>query len=322
MYGFSFDFLFEFCIGCHVHFLTKTPSPHIIIKAFNDIKPVVVIGVPLILEKIVQKQIFPILRTRHIRALTAIPILKQVVYRQIRNKLYAALGGKFYECIIGGAAFNKEVEDFLHQIHFPYTVGYGMTECGPIIGYEDWHLFMKGSCGKIVPRMQVRIDSLDPEHIPGEILTKGTNVMLGYYKNEEETLEAIDETGWLHTGDLGTIDKNGNIFIRGRKKTMLLGANGQNVYPEEIEDAIMTHTLFEESVVVQRGEKLVALVYVSEPALEHHGLTRETLIQKLDTYKRQINSYLPAFANIAGIELQEQEFEKTPKRSIRRYLYS
>ena len=321
MYGFAYDFFFAFCIGCHIHFLTKTPSPHIVIKAFGDIKPVVVIVVPLILEKIVQKQIFPILRTRRIRALTAIPILKRVVYRQIRNKLYSALGGNFYECIIGGAAFNKEVEDFLRQIRFPYTVGYGMTECGPIIGYEDWHLFAKGSCGKSAPRMEVKIDSPDPENIPGEILTKGTNTMLGYYKNEQETLETIDETGWLHTGDLGTIDKNGNIFIRGRKKTMLLGANGQNVYPEEIEDAIMTHTLFEESLVVQRGEKLVALVYVSEPALERHGLTHETLLQKLDTYKRQINSYLPAFANISGIEVLEQEFEKTPKRSIRRYLY-
>lgn len=322
MYGFAYDFFFAFCIGCHIHFLTKTPSPHVVIKAFQDIKPVVVIVVPLILEKIVQKQIFPILRTRHIRALTAIPILKQVVYRQIRNKLYSALGGKFYECIIGGAAFNKEVEDFLHQIRFPYTVGYGMTECGPIIGYEDRHLFVQGSCGKAAPRMEVKIDSTDPQNTPGEILTRGTNVMLGYYKNEEETLAAIDEEGWLHTGDLGTVDKEGNIFIRGRKKTMLLGSNGQNVYPEEIEDVIATHTIFEESVVVQRGEKLVALVYISDPALEHHGLTRDTLQQQLDTYKRHINSYLPAFANIAGIEVQEREFEKTPKRSIRRYLYT
>lgn len=322
MYGFAYDFFFAFNIGCHIHFLTKTPSPHVVIKAFQAIKPVVVIVVPLILEKIVQKQIFPILRTRHIRALTAIPILKQVVYRQIRNKLYSSLGGNFYECIIGGAAFNKEVEDFLHQIRFPYTVGYGMTECGPIIGYEDKHLFVQGSCGKAAPRMEVSIDSTDPQNKPGEILTRGTNVMLGYYKNEEETLAAIDEEGWLHTGDLGTVDAEGNIFIRGRKKTMLLGANGQNVYPEEIEDAIATHTIFEESVVVQRGEKLVALVYISDPALEHHGLTRETLQQHLDTYKRHINSYLPAFANISGIEVQEQEFEKTPKRSIRRYLYS
>ncbi len=322
MYGFAYDFFFAFCIGCHIHFLTKTPSPHVVIKAFQDIKPVVVIVVPLILEKIVQKQIFPILRTRHIRALTAIPILKRVVYRQIRNKLYSSLGGNFYECIIGGAAFNKEVEDFLHQIRFPYTVGYGMTECGPIIGYEDKHEFVQGSCGKAAPRMEVKLDSSDPLNKPGEILTRGTNVMLGYYKNEEETLAAIDEEGWLHTGDLGTFDKNGNIFIRGRKKTMLLGANGQNVYPEEIEDVIMTHTIFEESLVVQRGEKLVALVYISAPALEHHGLTPETLQQHLDTYKRQINSYLPAFSNIAGIEVQQQEFEKTPKRSIRRYLYS
>lgn len=322
MYGFAFDFLFEFLIGCHVHFLTKTPSPNIVIKAFNDIKPVVVIVVPLILEKIVQKQIFPILRTRHIRALMAIPPLRQVVYRQIRNKLYAALGGHFYECIIGGAAFNKEVEDFLHLIHFPYTVGYGMTECGPILGYEDWHLFAKGSCGKTVPRMEIRIDSPDPQHTPGEIIARGANVMLGYYKNEEETLAAIDDEGWLHTGDLGTMDKDGNIFIRGRKKTMLLGANGQNVYPEEVEDTIMTHTLFEECVVVQRGEKLVALVYVSEPALEHHGLTHEALLQKLGTYKRHINSFLPSFANISAIEVRDTEFEKTPKRSIRRYLYT
>lgn len=321
MYGFAFDFFFEFLIGCNVNFFTKTPSPQLLIKAFGEIKPVVVIVVPLILEKIVQKQIFPILRTGKIRALLKVPILKQVVYRQIRNKLYSALGGNFYECIIGGAAFNKEVEEFLHLIHFPYTVGYGMTECGPIIGYEDWHLFKKGSCGKIVPRMEVKILSSDPENIPGEIITRGMNTMLGYYKNEEETHEAIDEEGWLHTGDLGIIDSEGNIHIRGRKKTMLLGANGQNVYPEEIEDVIATHSIFEETVVVQREEKLVALVYISEQALLHHGLTPQTLQDNLDTYKRHINEHLPKFSQISGIELQAQEFEKTPKRSIRRYLY-
>jgi len=321
MYGFAFDFFFEFLIGCHVHFLTKTPSPHILIKAFADIKPVVVIVVPLIIEKIVQKQIFPILRTPHIRALTSIPLLKQVVYRQIRNKLYSALGGNFYECIVGGAAFNKEVEDFLKLIRFPYTVGYGMTECGPIIGYEDWHAFRKGSCGKAVNRMEVKVLSPEPDKIPGELVARGANTMLGYYKNEAETCEAIDEEGWLHTGDLGIIDKDGNIFIRGRKKTMLLGANGQNVYPEEIEDVIATHTIFEESVVVQRGEKIVALVFVSDVALEHHGLTHDTLLSHLDTYKRQINALLPKYSQISSIEVQEQEFEKTPKRSIRRYLY-
>lgn len=321
MYGFAFDFFFEFLIGCHVHFLIKTPSPNVVIKAFGEIKPVVVIVVPLILEKIVQKQIFPILRTGKIRALLKVPLLKQVVYRQIRNKLYSALGGNFYECIIGGAAFNKEVEEFLHLIRFPYTVGYGMTECGPIIGYEDWHIFKKGSCGKAAPRMEVKALSVDPENVPGEIVTKGMNTMLGYYKNEAETEEAIDDEGWLHTGDLGVIDRQGNIYIRGRKKTMLLGANGQNVYPEEVEDTIATQTIFEENVVVQRGDKLVALVYISEQALAHHGLTKQSLLDNLDTYKRHINEHLPKFAQIAGIELQEQEFEKTPKRSIRRYLY-
>ncbi len=321
MYGFAFDFFFEFLIGCHVHFLIKTPSPNVVIKAFGEIKPVVVIVVPLILEKIVQKQIFPILRTGKIRALLKVPLLKQVVYRQIRNKLYAALGGNFYECIIGGAAFNKEVEDFLNLIHFPYTVGYGMTECGPIIGYEDWKLFKKGSCGKTVPRMEIKILSDDPANTPGEIVTKGMNTMIGYYKNEEETLEAIDSEGWLHTGDLGVMDSEGNIYIRGRKKTMLLGANGQNVYPEEIEDVIATHTIFDETVVVQRGDKLVALVYISEQALQHHGLNPQTLLDNLDTYKRHINDHLPKFSQISGIEVQAQEFEKTPKRSIRRYLY-
>ncbi len=196
-----------------------------------------------------------------------------------------------------------------------------MTGCGPIILYEDWHLFKKGSCGKVGPRMEVKILSSDPENIPGEIITRGMNTMLGYYKNEEETHEAIDEEGWLHTGDLGIIDSEGNIHIRGRKKTMLLGANGQNVYPEEIEDVIATHSIFEETVVVQREEKLVALVYISEQALLHHGLTPQTLQDNLDTYKRHINEHLPKFSQISGIELQAQEFEKTPKRSIRRYLY-
>lgn len=322
MYGFSFDFLLEFLLGCHVHFLTKTPSPLIVIQAFQEIKPVVAIVVPLILEKIVKNKIFPLLQTPHMRVLTAIPGIKHLIYRKIKEKLLAALGGNIYECVVGGAAINKEVEEFLHTIHFPYTVGYGMTECGPIIGYEDWQFFKQGSCGKAVPRMDVMIDSSDPQHIPGEILAKGANVMLGYYKNEEETKEAIDEEGWLHTGDLGIIDANGNIFIRGRKKTMLLGANGQNVYPEEIEDAIITHTLFDEAVVVQRGEKLVALVYAAPATMEQNGLTIETLQQNINDYKRAINAKLPNFANISSIEIREEEFEKTPKRSIKRYLYS
>ncbi len=321
MYGFAFDFMYEFCIGAHVHYLTKAPSPAIVIKAFNDIKPAIVIAVPLIIEKIVTGKVFPVLRTKKMRAMVKIPGLRTIIFNKIRQQLIDAFGGDFYEVIIGGAAFSKEVEDFLRKIKFPYTVGYGMTECGPIIGYEDWHSFAKGSCGKAAPRMKVRIDSTDPERKAGEILTKGTNVMLGYYKNPEETLEAIDADGWLHTGDLGTIDKDGNIFIRGRKKTMLLGANGQNIYPEEIEDTILSNTIFEECVVVQRGEKLVALVYISDDNLKKHFMTRQNLMDSLEAYKKKVNIALPKFANITNFEVQEEEFEKTPKRSIRRYIY-
>lgn len=322
MYGFSFDFLAEFLLGCHVHFLTKTPSPHIVTAAFSSIKPVIVVVVPLIIEKIVRNIIFPIMRTPHMRALTSIPMLNQVVYRIVREKLSKALGGHFYEVVIGGAALSKDVEDFLRLIKFPYTVGYGMTECGPLIGYDDWSTFKKGSCGKAAPRMEVKVLSDDPEHTPGEIITRGMNLMLGYYKNEDETLQAIDEEGWLHTGDLGVIDKDGNIFIRGRKKNMLLSSNGQNIYPEEIEDAIMAKTIFDECVVVQRGEKLVALAYISDPALQHHGLTRQSLQEHLSTYKRQINSMLPSYANISALEVRDEEFEKTPKRNIKRFLYT
>lgn len=321
MYGFAFDFIYEFSIGCHVHYLTKTPSPAILIKAFNEVKPAIVIAVPLVIEKIVTGKVFPILKTPKMRALVKMPIIRNIVYNKIRQQLTNAFGGEFYEVIIGGAAFSKEVEGFLAKIKFPYTVGYGMTECGPILGYEDWNNFKKGSCGKAAPRMTLKIDSEDPEHKAGEILARGTNVMLGYYKNPEETAEAIDADGWLHTGDLGTIDKEGNIFIRGRKKTMLLGANGQNIYPEEIEDVILSQTIFEECVVVQRGEKLVALVYISDEALAKHHLDRHSLDKNLDEYKKQANTALPKFANIIGFEVQDQEFEKTPKRSIRRYLY-
>lgn len=321
MYGFAFDFIYEFSIGCHVHYLTKTPSPAILIKAFNEVKPAIVIAVPLVIEKIVTGKVFPILKTPKMRALVKMPIIRNIVYNKIRQQLTNAFGGEFYEVIIGGAAFSKEVEGFLAKIKFPYTVGYGMTECGPILGYEDWNNFKKGSCGKAAPRMTLKIDSEDPEHKAGEILARGTNVMLGYYKNPEETAEAIDADGWLHTGDLGTIDKEGNIFIRGRKKTMLLGANGQNIYPEEIEDVILSQTIFEECVVVQRGEKLVALVYISDEALAKHHLDRHSLDKNLDEYKKQANAALPKFANIIGFEVQDQEFEKTPKRSIRRYLY-
>ncbi len=321
MYGFAFDFMFEFCIGAHVHFLTKVPSPAIVIKAFNEVKPAIVIAVPLIIEKIVIGKVFPVLKKPIMRVLTKVPFLRRIIYNKIKAQLENAFGGNFYEVIIGGAAFSKEVEDLLRKIHFRYTVGYGMTECGPIICYEDYGRFRKGSCGKPAPRMEVRILSDNPHKVAGEIVTRGTNVMLGYYKNPEETAEAIDAEGWLHTGDLGTMDKNGNVFIRGRKKTMLLGANGQNVYPEEIEDVILSQGIFEETVVVQRGEKLVALAYISDTRLKENDLTMDEVKKNLNTYRNELNVILPKFANLASIEMMSEPFEKTPKQSIRRYLY-
>ncbi len=321
MYGFAFDFMYEFCIGAHVHFLTKVPSPAIVIKAFNEVKPAIVIAVPLIIEKIVIGKVFPVLKKPIMRVLTKVPFLRRIIYNKIKAQLENAFGGNFYEVIIGGAAFSKEVEDLLRKIHFRYTVGYGMTECGPIICYEDYGRFRKGSCGKPAPRMEVRILSDNPHKVAGEIVTRGTNVMLGYYKNPEETAEAIDAEGWLHTGDLGTMDKNGNVFIRGRKKTMLLGANGQNVYPEEIEDVILSQGIFEETVVVQRGEKLVALAYISDTRLKENDLTMDEVKKNLNTYRNELNLILPKFANLASIEMMSEPFEKTPKQSIRRYLY-
>ena len=321
MYGFAFDFMYEFCIGAHVHFLTKVPSPAIVIKAFNEVKPDIVIAVPLIIEKIVIGKVFPVLKKPIMRILTKVPFLRRIIYNKIKAQLENAFGGNFYEVIIGGAAFSKEVEDLLRKIHFRYTVGYGMTECGPIICYEDYGRFRKGSCGKPAPRMEVRILSDNPHKVAGEIVTRGTNVMLGYYKNPEETAEAIDAEGWLHTGDLGTMDKNGNVFIRGRKKTMLLGANGQNVYPEEIEDVILSQGIFEETVVVQRGEKLVALAYISDTRLKENDLTMDEVKKNLNTYRNELNLILPKFANLASIEMMSEPFEKTPKQSIRRYLY-
>ena len=321
MYGFAFDFMYEFCIGAHVHFLTKVPSPAIVIKAFNEVKPDIVIAVPLIIEKIVIGKVFPVLKKPIMRVLTKVPFLRRIIYNKIKAQLENAFGGNFYEVIIGGAAFSKEVEDLLRKIHLRYTVGYGMTECGPIICYEDYGRFRKGSCGKPAPRMEVRILSDNPHKVAGEIVTRGTNVMLGYYKNPEETAEAIDAEGWLHTGDLGTMDKNGNVFIRGRKKTMLLGANGQNVYPEEIEDVILSQGIFEETVVVQRGEKLVALAYISDTRLKENDLTMDEVKKNLNTYRNELNVILPKFANLASIEMMSEPFEKTPKQSIRRYLY-
>ena len=321
MYGMAFEFIFEFLYGCHVYYLSRIPSPAIIAEAFANIKPVIIIAVPLVIEKIIRKKVFPKIQNNRMRLLMQMPVVNLKVNEKICEQVVNAFGGKFYEIIIGGAAFNQEVERFLKRIEFPYTVGYGATECAPIICYSDWHTFALGSCGRAAIHMEVRIDSPNPKLIPGEILTRGLNVMLGYYKNEEATRQALDDQGWYHTGDLGTMDEYGNVFIKGRCKNMLLGSNGQNIYPEEIEDKVNSMALVVESVVVQRAEKLVAIVYPDYDEAKKLGLTNEDIRGVMEQNRTQLNMVLPAYAKLTEIEIRSEEFEKTPKKSIKRYLY-
>ena len=322
MYGMAFEFSYEFITGCHVFYLNRVPSPAIIAQAFAEVKPSIIIAVPLIIEKIIRKKVFPKIQTPRMRLLLQIPVIEQRVRDTICLEVKKAFGGNFFEVIIGGAAFNQEVEQFLHRINFPYTVGYGATECAPIICYADWREFVPGSCGKAAKHMEVRIDSPDPEEIPGEILCRGLNVMLGYYKNEEATRETIDKDGWYHTGDLGTMDDDGNVFINGRSKNMLLSANGQNIYPEEIEDKLNSMTMVVESIVVQRDSKLVALVHPDLDEARSLGFTAEDLEGIMEQNRNGLNQMLPAYEKISEIEIHEQEFAKTPKKSIKRYLYT
>ena len=322
MYGMAFEFSYEFITGCHVFYLNRVPSPAIIAQAFAEVKPSIIIAVPLIIEKIIRKKVFPKIQTPRMRLLLQIPVIEQRVRETICQEVKKAFGGNFFEVIIGGAAFNQEVEQFLHRINFPYTVGYGATECAPIICYADWREFVPGSCGKAAKHMEVRIDSPDPEEIPGEILCRGLNVMLGYYKNEEATRETIDKDGWYHTGDLGTMDDDGNVFINGRSKNMLLSANGQNIYPEEIEDKLNSMTMVVESIVVQRDSKLVALVHPDLDEARSLGFTSEDLEGIMEQNRNGLNQMLPAYEKISEIEIHEQEFAKTPKKSIKRYLYT
>ena len=319
MYGLSIEFLFGFCNGSHLFFLNRLPSPTLIAKAFTDIKPALIISVPLIIEKIIRKKVFPIIQSNRMRLLLSMPVVSKKVKEKICNQVYQAFGGRAYEVIVGGAPLSKEVEQFLMSINFPITVGYGATECSPLISYRDWHEFVSSSCGKPIDNMEVCIVSNDPRNIPGEILARGTNVMLGYYKNEEATREALDADGWYHTGDLGTMDADGNIFIRGRIKNMLLGANGQNIYPEEIEDKLNSMPMVSESVVIQEGEKLVALVYPDQDELIN--FTREELESIMEQNRKTLNEQLPAFSRLSAIRLHDEEFAKTPKKSIKRYLY-
>jgi long-chain acyl-CoA synthetase len=321
MYGMAFEFIFEFLKGCHIFYLTRVPSPAIIAQAFSEVKPAVIIAVPLVIEKIIKKKVFPKIQTNRMRMLMHMPVVSKKVNEKICEQVTNAFGGNFYEVIIGGAAFNKEVETFLHKIGFRYTVGYGATECAPIICYADYKSFVPGSCGKAALHMQVRIDSSDPEHVPGEILCKGPNVLLGYYKNEEATREAIDSDGWFHTGDLGLMDADGNVFIKGRSKTMLLSANGQNVYPEEVEDQLNSMPMVTESVMIQEGDKFIGLVYPDFDEAQTMGFSREDLENIMEQNRKDLNVTLPAYCRLAEIRIHDEEFEKTPKKSIKRFLY-
>ena len=322
MYGLMFEFLYEFLSGCHTYFLTQLPTPQIVNEAFLTIKPRVVVAVPLIIEKIVRKKIMKRVMASKAFKLMQWPIVGYFVKRMVRAEVLKGFGGNMYECIVGGAALNQEVENFLHSFGFPITIGYGATECAPIITFSDWKSFAPGSCGRVVLNMEIKIDSSNPQTTPGEILARGKNVMLGYYKNPEVTAETLDADGWYHTGDLGIIDAKGNLFIKGRKKNMLLGPNGQNIYPEEIEDKLNSMLMVSESIVVQRNNRLEALIHPDyEEARELH-LTDENISNIMQLNQNDLNEVLPAYEHIQAFHIQKEEFEKTPKRSIKRYLYT
>lgn len=319
MYGMMFEFLFEMSVGAHVHFLTRVPSPKIIMQAFADIKPHIIIAVPLIIEKVYKSKLKPILDRN--KMIMNLPIIDKVIQKKILQELVNAFGGRFYEVIIGGAAFNPEVERFFHKIGFPFTVGYGMTECAPIIGYADWKDAKLYSCGKQVLNMQIRIDSPDPQNIPGEVLVKGANVFLGYYKNEEATKSVLGEDGWFHTGDMGVMDSDGYLFLKGRSKCMILGPSGQNIYPEEIEGVVNNVTYVVDSLVIEDHGALVSLIYPDYHQAELDGLSKSQLEAKLIETLPEINKQIPNYAKISKMEFMPEDFERTPKRSIKRYLY-
>jgi len=322
MYGLMFEFLFEMSVGAHVHFLTRIPAPKIIMEAFTTIRPTLIISVPLIIEKIYRKQIQPLLDKITVKALLKLPIIDRILLNKISYKLNNVFGGKYIEVIVGGAAFSKDAEKFFKRIGFRYTVGYGMTECAPIISYSSWNKVALYSVGKVVPRMKVKIDSPDPINIPGEILIKGDNVCLGYYKNKEATKALFTKDGWLKTGDIGVFDINNFLYIRGRCKNLILGPSGQNIYPEEIEDIINNKQYVAESIVIeQKDGKLLALVYPDYDAAKMDNITAKDIQKILDNMLIEINNELPKYSQISAIQIWNEEFEKTPKRSIKRFLY-
>ena len=321
MYGLMFEVLYELSVGCHVYFLSRLPSPKIIMQALSEVKPTLVIAVPLIIEKIYKSKVKPVIETSGIKFALKLPILEQVIMNKIKTELINAFGGEFYEVIIGGAAFNKEVEAFFKKMEFPFTVGYGMTECAPIITYDDYKTAKLYSCGKIVPNMEMKIDSPDPQNIPGELLVKGANVFLGYYKNEDATREVLDADGWLHTGDMGVIDADGYLFLRGRSKCMILGPSGQNIYPEEVEAVLDTRPYVLESLVIEDNGGLTALIYPDFDTAAKEGMDQATFIKYIEDTLPEVNKELPNYAKLKKIEVMSEAFERTPKKSIKRYLY-
>ena len=321
MYGLMFEVLYELSVGCHVHFLSRLPSPKIIMQALSEVKPNIVIAVPLVIEKIYKSKVQPVLEKEGIKFLMKVPGLNQVVLNKVKTELINAFGGEFYEVIIGGAAFNKEVESFFKKMGFPFTVGYGMTECSPIISYDDWKEEKLYSCGKAAPNMEIRIDSDNPAVIPGEIQVKGANVFLGYYRNEEATSEAFTADGWFRTGDMGILDEDGSLFIKGRTKCMILGPSGQNIYPEEVETVLNSQPYVVDSLVVEDNGGLTALIYPDFAAGARDGMNQDQFVKFVEGTLPELNKELPNYAKLKKIVVMSEDFERTPKKSIKRYLY-
>ncbi len=321
MYGMMVEFIFGFVNGNHLFFLTRLPSPSLIAEAFAQVKPSLIVAVPMIVEKIVRKMIMPVVQSNRVRLLLNMPVVNKRVIANIRDMVADVFGGNAYEVITGGAALNQEIEAFLRDIEFPITVGYGTTETAPLITFSDYKDFVPGSCGLPVKHMEVRIDSDDPQNTPGEVLARGMNTMLGYYKNEEATRAVLDADGWYHTGDLGTMSADGHVFIRGRIKNMLLGSNGQNVYPEEIEDKLNSMAYVNESLIVQKGDKLIGLVHPDYDEAKAMDFNDDDLMSIMEQNRLKLNEQLPPFCKISELRLHEDEFVKTPKKSIKRYLY-
>jgi len=321
-YGCAFEFLFPFTFGCHITILSKTPSPQIIVQAFKEIKPRLILSVPLVIEKIFKKQLLPVINKPHMKFLLAVPGINKIIHKKIREKLTETFGGRFKEIVIGGAAFNPEAERFFRKIGFRFSVGYGMTECGPLISYTSWDTTKLGASGKPVDTLEVTIDSDDPQKKIGEIILRGENVMLGYYKNEKATKEIIDDEVWMHTGDLGVMDKEKNIFIKGRSKSMLLGPSGKNIFPEEIEAVINNMNYIAESLVISEDSKLIALINPDFEMMKKDNISEEQLLPVLDETRKMVNERLPEFMAVHKFRIHPEEFAKTPKRSIKRFLYT